>query len=120
MALTDHPRVGTAPLEVSFSDLSISALDPIETWSWTFGAPDGGTSTEQNPAYIYDMAGTYTVSLTITTMSDGDLDTKAGYITVDDAQVPAAGGLALALLAGALAAAGGGVPARDRGFWPNR
>ncbi|MCP4641448.1 MAG: PKD domain-containing protein [bacterium] len=103
------PRAGTAPLEVSFTDLSTVALDPIETWSWTFGDPDGGTSTEQNPSYAYDMAGTYTVSLTVTTMSDGDLETKTGYITVDEAQVPAAGGLALALLAGALAAAGGGV-----------
>jgi PKD repeat protein len=33
------------------------------SYSWQFG--DGGTSTQQNPAYVYNNAGTYTVTLTI-------------------------------------------------------
>ncbi|HEV7428195.1 MAG TPA: PKD domain-containing protein [Thermoanaerobaculia bacterium] len=40
------------------SDTSTGAT----SWSWNFG--DGGTSTAQNPAHIYNTPGTYTVQLT--------------------------------------------------------
>ena len=53
------PTSGTAPLTVSFTDLS---SPPPSSWAWTFG--DGGTSTLQNPTHTYTTAGTYTVSLT--------------------------------------------------------
>lgn len=51
---------------VQFS--SLATIDPpsiIDTWFWTFG--DGETSTEENPVHLYDMEGTYTVELTVTT-----------------------------------------------------
>ncbi|MCK9630650.1 MAG: PKD domain-containing protein [Methanoregula sp.] len=50
--------IGTAPFTVQFTDTSTGI--PTE-WSWDFG--DGGTSTRQNPAYAYQKAGTYTVTL---------------------------------------------------------
>ncbi|MDA3911865.1 MAG: C25 family cysteine peptidase [Bacteroidales bacterium] len=62
---------------VTFTDLSSS---PAE-WSWTFG--DGGTSTQINPVYTYNTAGTYTVSLTVTNPLDSDIETKVDYITVN-------------------------------------
>ncbi len=98
------PLSGSAPLEVQFTDLSTTGLHGIDSWSWTFG--DGGASAAQNPVHIYDTPGTYTVSLTITTVSGVGGETKEGYITVDSV-VPAHGGLALLLLAGVLAVAGG-------------
>ncbi|MBI9038430.1 MAG: PKD domain-containing protein [Bacteroidales bacterium] len=55
---------GDAPLEVGFTDLSISGTSTIIEWEWDFG--DGNSSTLQNPVNIYEFAGTYTVSLTIT------------------------------------------------------
>jgi len=72
------PTSGTAPLEVSFTD---SSTGEIEIRSWTFG--DGGSSTEQNPAYIYDDPGTYTVTLEVTGPGGSYTRTRTNYITVN-------------------------------------
>ena len=49
---------------VQFSYISNIPQGVINQWSWNFG--DGGLSSNQNPTHIYSTAGTYTVSLTIT------------------------------------------------------
>ena len=59
------PVQGFAPLDVTFSDLSLGT--GIGQWSWDFG--DGSTSSLQNPTHQYTQPGTYTVSLTV----DGSL-----------------------------------------------
>ncbi|HKK20566.1 MAG TPA: S8 family serine peptidase [candidate division Zixibacteria bacterium] len=71
------PTSGTAPLAVSFTDLSSNAPT---SWSWSFG--DGGTSTAQNPSHTYSSAGTYTVSLTATNAYGSNTNTKTNYISV--------------------------------------
>ncbi|MCA9759086.1 MAG: PKD domain-containing protein [Candidatus Eisenbacteria bacterium] len=71
------PTSGTAPLAVSFTDLSTGSPT---SWSWNFG--DGGTSSSQNPSHTYTAAGTYTVSLTATNACGSDGETKTNYITV--------------------------------------
>jgi PKD repeat protein/beta-lactamase superfamily II metal-dependent hydrolase len=76
------PTSGTAPLNVSFTDLTSGAT----SWSWTFG--DGGTSTSQNPSHTYTAAGTYTVSLTAANAYGSDTETKTGYITVSGSPQP--------------------------------
>ncbi|MEM7548662.1 MAG: PKD domain-containing protein [Bacteroidota bacterium] len=54
------PLEGCAPLEVQFENLTRFA-DP-DTYEWDFG--DGqGRSTAENPSYIYNRPGSYTVSL---------------------------------------------------------
>ncbi len=71
------PTSGDAPLTVNFTDQSTGAT----SWAWDFG--DGvGTSTLQNPSYIYTSTGTYTVSLTVTNSCGSDPEVKTGYITV--------------------------------------
>jgi len=76
------PTSGDYPLTVSFTDLS---TESPTLWSWDFG--DGvGTSTVQNPSYIYDAAGTYTVSLTATNAYGSDDEIKVDYITVTTPQ----------------------------------
>jgi PKD repeat protein len=74
------PTSGCAPLAVNFTDLSSGT--GIDGWSWTFG--DGGSSSAQNPGYTYNSPGTYTVSLTVSSSSQScdDIQTKTGYITV--------------------------------------
>ena len=76
------PRIGVASLRVIFADRSTG---DINTWAWDFG--DGGTSTEQNPTYIYTAAGRYTVSLTVTGPGGSDTETKTAYIIVRRADV---------------------------------
>jgi len=49
---------GCAPLAVEFTNTSLQAL----SYQWSFG--DGGTSTADNPTYIFNVPGTYTVTLT--------------------------------------------------------
>jgi len=74
-----NPTEGVAPLTVQFTDLS---KGEITSWFWDFG--DGGTSTEQNPVYIYDPREDpkYTVSLTVTGPEGSDTETKVEYISV--------------------------------------
>ncbi|EDM43935.1 hyalin repeat protein [unidentified eubacterium SCB49] len=59
------PVFGCAPLQVDFTDNSIVNGGAIINWNWDFG--DGGVSTDQNPSYIYDQPGLYTVTLSVTT-----------------------------------------------------
>ena len=67
---------GIVPLNVQFTDQSTGN---ISTWNWDFG--DGSTSTDQNPAHTYNVAGEYTVNLTV---SNGDslsnATSKGSYI----------------------------------------
>jgi PKD repeat protein len=51
-------------LSCTFTDRSTDGDGSVTGWSWTFG--DGGTSTARNPSRTYAIAGTYTVTLTIT------------------------------------------------------
>jgi PKD repeat protein len=74
---TAAPTSGTAPLTVTFTDLSTNSPT---SWLWDFG--DGGTSTDQNPSHQYTAAGTYTVTLTATNAAGSDDETKTGYISV--------------------------------------
>ncbi|HPX76032.1 MAG TPA: FISUMP domain-containing protein [Bacteroidales bacterium] len=64
---------------VSFTDNSI--LEATQ-WQWDFG--DGQTSTEQNPAHIYENEGTYTVTLTASNGILSSSKTKNDYIVVTD------------------------------------
>jgi PKD repeat protein len=74
---TGDPLSGAVPLEVTFTDLSIN--NPT-SWDWDFG--DGGTSFEQNPVYVYENTGLYTVSLTVTNEHGSDIKVETDYINV--------------------------------------
>jgi PKD repeat protein len=56
-----EPGDGQAPLTVQFTDLSTG--NPKE-WEWSFS--DGSRSSEKNPVHIFQTAGNYSVTLTIT------------------------------------------------------
>jgi PKD repeat protein len=59
---------GCAPAAITFSENSQNAVQ----WNWSFG--DGTTDTVQAPVHIYNLDGTYDVSL-IVTSADGCTDT---------------------------------------------
>lgn len=71
------PLTGPAPLTETFTDQSTNTPT---SWIWAFG--DGGTSTQQNPVYVYASPGTYTVSLSATNAAGTGSLTKIAYITI--------------------------------------
>jgi len=79
-AFTGSPTSGTVPLSVSFTDQSSNTPT---SWSWNFG--DGGTSTAQNPVHVYTIAGTFTVTLTVSNAWGSDGEIKTSYVTVTQA-----------------------------------
>ncbi len=69
-AATASPTAGLVPLNVTFS--SAGTYDPegqALTYSWNFG--DGGTSNQANPLHTYQIAGSYTATLTVTDTEGG-------------------------------------------------
>jgi PKD repeat protein len=78
VAFTAAPLTGTAPLTVTFTNLSTGDFDAC---AWTFG--DGGSSNIcTDPAYPYADPGTYTVTLSVSGPGGTDTLTQTGYITV--------------------------------------
>ncbi|MCL2064749.1 MAG: PKD domain-containing protein [Candidatus Cloacimonetes bacterium] len=85
---TATPRAGMAPLEVQFTDLSYGGS--VYAWEWDFGVISNAfdrnksvmlaSSTEQNPIFIYENDGEYTVTLTI---NNGERSiTKESFIVI--------------------------------------
>jgi PKD repeat protein len=74
------PKSGVAPLSISFTDLSVGT---ISNWAWDFDNNGTIDSSEQNPTFIYNMPGTYAVTLTVTGLEGTDIATKVDFITVD-------------------------------------
>lgn len=68
---------GHAPLAVHFTDESTGEPD---SWAWDFG--DGETGIDQNPDYLYTIAGVYDVSLTASDASSEDTLVRECYVTV--------------------------------------
>ena len=87
VSLTATPSRACSPALVQMQPLVLSA-DPISTWQWNFG--DGATSSAMNPSHTYTTAGSFTVSLTVTTQSGciATLSTVAAD-TIDNAPVAA-------------------------------
>ena len=69
------PTTQCAYQPIQFTDLSV----PADEWNWDFG--DGGTSTQQNPAYSYALPGTYNVTLVALNSGCPDTITKSSYVT---------------------------------------
>lgn len=75
-----NPASGQAPLTVNFKGADSTDSDgTIISYAWTFG--DGGTSNIANPTHIYQKAGSYTATLTVTD-DDGAKGTASINISV--------------------------------------
>ncbi|MBD3383340.1 PKD domain-containing protein [candidate division KSB1 bacterium] len=77
-AFDAEPREGCTPLTVNFTDLSTNA----QSWQWEFPGGTPSSSTNQNPAVIYNNPGTFSVTLKIVCES-GAVDSiiNVDYIT---------------------------------------
>ena len=66
VSINNLPTGGCAPFTYTNPTATVNAIDGVASWLWDFG--NGNTSTVQNPpSQVYATAGTYPVSLTITT-----------------------------------------------------
>lgn len=74
----NHTNVFTAE-PITFTDNSVLEAN---SWEWDFG--DGNTSTEQNPTHVYEIADTFTVSLTASNGIISQTKIKPDYIITTD------------------------------------
>lgn len=75
------PVSGCAPLSVSFTDNTTIGGGAISNWLWDFGG--GVTSTQRNPTNVYNIPGTYTVTLIVTDVNGCQSSrTKTAFINV--------------------------------------
>lgn len=64
-----------APSQITFKNESVVPADAgTATYSWDFG--NGDTSTEQNPTYTYNAAGSFTVKLTVKAANRSAVETS--------------------------------------------
>lgn len=61
-----------ATMPVQFTNTSLGAT----SYSWSFGADNNATSTEENPTFAFPSAGTYSVTLTATSAAGATTFTK--------------------------------------------
>lgn len=76
-AFSMNPNVVLGSIPIQFTDQSQNPY----TWNWNFG--NGSASSDQNPTYIFNEDGTYSVTLIITT-EDGCMDTVTQEVTILD------------------------------------
>ena len=75
---TATPKGGYIPLTVQFTDTSSYVGS---AWNWNFG--DNTNSTEKNPVHVYNDAGIYTVTLSVTNGTTTKQKIKEGYIDAE-------------------------------------
>ena len=78
---------------ISFTDASVPNVGTLTNWAWNFGDPGSGaanTSTLQNPTHVFAAAGTYNVTLSVTT-SNGCVSNPIATIPVTINNRPTAG-----------------------------
>lgn len=76
---TASPLTGTSTVSVTFTDTS---TNKPQSWLWDFKNDGTATSTQQNPNYVYDTVGSYSVKLTVANDRGSDSLTKTNYISV--------------------------------------
>jgi PKD repeat protein len=69
-------------MSVNFTDVSYDGKPT--TWEWSFPGGTPATSNLQNQTVVYNAAGTYDVSLTVTNAFGNNTKTRTGYVKVMD------------------------------------
>lgn len=78
-AFNANNATGCGPLTVEFNNASSSNS---ESFAWTFEGGSPATSTDENPTVTYSTAGTYPVTLTVTSPAGTDINTIENFVVV--------------------------------------
>nr|HMT30888.1 PKD domain-containing protein [Bacteroidia bacterium] len=78
-AFTVNKRIGCPGSLMQFSDYSTGSPT---SWSWDFPGGNPSTSNQQNPTVVYNTAGTYPVTLTVTNGIGNNSVTYSNYINI--------------------------------------
>ncbi len=84
VSISGSPLSGTAPLTVSFTAAATDSDGTVSSYLWSFG--DNSSSQSANTSHIYEAAGDYSASLTVT---DDDGAETTSTITINVTQLPA-------------------------------
>lgn len=76
---TASSTVASPGTTIQFNDLSSG--NPT-SWSWEITGAETMTSTNQNPSFTFNTAGTYTVALTVSNGTETNTKTENDYITI--------------------------------------
>ena len=76
-----NPKTGISPQNVDFQDNSTGLIDG---WNWDFNGDGIFDSTEQNPSFLYEQPGTYTVILEVEFNEYTVSCVKEDYINIFD------------------------------------
>jgi PKD repeat protein len=83
---TANPKVGCAPMTVSYTDQSTNAPT---TWNWILPGGSPSASSSQNPIVIYNNPGSYNATLTVTNAAGNNTLNQSNFITVLTTPTPA-------------------------------
>ena len=81
---TASPVQGRSPLNVQFTDTSVSA--GTTTYQWDVDNDGNPEYTIKNPVHTYQVPGKYTIKLTVTNASGTGTEIKTHYISVSSSQ----------------------------------
>lgn len=75
----------TAQNIIVFTDMSTTFAAPIATWNWSFNPAtvtfvNGTNASSQHPEVVFDVSGTYEVTLQVTSAEGVGMETKTAYI----------------------------------------
>lgn len=81
---SSNKKVHCAGGEINFLDLSYNAsLDSSWQWNWTFQGGTPATSTNRNPTVVFNQAGNYDVSLTVSnSQGTSPAEIKSSYLNI--------------------------------------
>lgn len=74
-----NPTVAAPGTTIQFTDLSSGSPT---SWSWSITGAETMTSTQQNPSFVFNLAGVYDVSLTVSNGTETDTKTETNYISI--------------------------------------
>ncbi|HIH75288.1 MAG TPA: PGF-pre-PGF domain-containing protein [Methanosarcina sp.] len=105
------PLSGIAPLKVQFTNL---CTDNADAWEWDFNGNESVDSSEKDPVWTYETAGTYTVVLKAVNNTYGtDTEIKTDFIIVTE-EIPSSGGSSSKSSGSSGGGGGGGSPESSR------